>query len=108
MTVQRDEGYATVLLVVLTGLTLVLCGAAAQVAAIAAARVKATTAADLAALAAARHTDCTVAPEVARSNGAELITCHVEGVDVVVDVKVPVRLAGRAMFVTAMSRAGPP
>lgn len=108
MRTGRDQGYATVVLLVLMGLTVVLCAVVAEVGAIAAARVKASTAADLAALAAARQVDCSATPDVARGNGAELMTCEVEGGDVIVSVRVPVRLVGGQMFVTAWSRAGPP
>lgn len=105
---RSDQGSATVIVLILAALSVVLCGVVAQVAAVAAARVKASTAADLAALAAARHTDCSAAPDVALSNGAELITCQVTGMDVIVDVRVPVKVAGKPRFVTALSRAGPP
>lgn len=108
MRTGRDQGYAAVVLMVLMMLAVFLCGAVAFVGGIAAGRVRATTAADLAALAAAQDTDCGKARDVAASNGAELTMCRVEGLDVIVDVRVPVRLPGQQTFVTALSRAGPP
>ena len=106
---MKDErGYATVMLAALLGLAVVLCAFGVCVAAIAGARVRASTAADLAALAAARASDCALADQVARLNGAELVVCQRDGVDVIVDVRVPVAVLGRQLHGSAWARAGPP
>lgn len=105
---RRDQGYAAVILTVLMALAVVMCAAVAFLGGIAAARVRATTAADLASLAAARHVDCLAAGPVASTNEAELISCEVQGQDVVVTVRVPVRIPGGKRYVIAGSRAGPP
>jgi secretion/DNA translocation related TadE-like protein len=104
---NREEGYASVILILLMGLVVVGCAAVAFVGAIAAARVRASTAADLSALAAATDGDCAKAEPVARSNRAELTTCALDGQDVIVNVRVPVTLPGRQLYVSALSRAGP-
>lgn len=110
----RDSGSATVwvlgagLLVTTLGLTCVLAVSAT------AARHRAQAAADLAALAGARYaalgpaTACAQAATVVRDNGATLTGCHLDGLDLVVDVSVPVAGAPAGLdTATATARAGP-
>lgn len=108
MKANGEQGYASVILILLMGWVVVGCTVVGYVGAIAAARVRASTAADLAALAAATDSDCERAVEVARSNRAQLSTCAMDGQDVIVDVRVTVNVPGHELYVSALSRAGPP
>jgi secretion/DNA translocation related TadE-like protein len=79
-----------------------------------AARHQARTAADLGALAGAPWTvalpdrACPVAVDIARANGADVVSCHVDGVDIRLTVSVPVAGAPTGLDrATATARAGP-
>lgn len=95
---------------------LVVTGVAVHVGAAVLARERAETAADLAALAGAaqllRGTEvaCAAAGVVARSNGAEVTGCRVDGLDLLVEVNVEVEVAvggGVGGPVAGRARAGP-
>jgi secretion/DNA translocation related TadE-like protein len=103
--VTRDRGSASLWLLGV-GLAVVLVAvAAAMIASAVVARHRAQAAADLGALAGAARvadgeaTACDRAAELVRANGAHLVGCRVDGLDVVVTVEV-----GRAR---ASARAGP-
>ncbi|HEY8534131.1 MAG TPA: Rv3654c family TadE-like protein [Micromonospora sp.] len=109
-----DRGSASLWLVAF-GLALASVGAAG--AAVGAARVgyhEARAAADLGALAAAArvadgsHVACQRAERFAQLNGARLVACHVDGLDVVVTVTVAVEpVPGLLRAAVASARAGP-
>ena len=109
-----DRGAAS-LLVLAIGLTLVAAGVAG--AAVGAARVgrhQARTAADLGALAGAVRVvegpvrACERAATFAEANDARLVSCYVDGLDLVVRVEVAVEpLPGLVRYAGAAARAGP-
>ena len=110
----REEGFVTV---AVAGLALVLVAVSALVAtlsAVAVTRHRAAAAADLAALAAARHAvegagpACEAGRRVAAAQGAVLVGCRLDGLDVLVEVAVtpPGRL-GDLGQARALARAGP-
>ena len=110
---RSDQGSATVWIL---AIGLALASAAVAIAMAGAgtlARHRAQAAADLAALAGALRTfegeqaACQRAAEISARNGARLVSCHLDGLDVVVAVEVaPVRLAGIGVA-GAAARAGP-
>ena len=110
---RSDEGSATVWSLAI-GLALVSAAVAiAMAGAGTLARHKAQAAADLAALAGALRTfegeqaACQRAAEISARNGARLVSCQLDGLDVVVAVEVaPARLAGIGVA-RAAARAGP-
>jgi secretion/DNA translocation related TadE-like protein len=110
----RDEaGSATLLVLAMAGVLLLLGAALAVATAMVVAHRAAQSAADLAALAGARAVagggdGCSVATEVAVTNGASLTVCTVSGrrIDVEVEVAGPHWL-GQAADLEARSRAGP-
>jgi secretion/DNA translocation related TadE-like protein len=110
---RSDEGSATVWILA-SGLVLVLAAVAiAMAGAGTVARHRAQAAADLAALAGALRTwdgeqaACQRAAEISARNGAQLVSCHLDGLDVVVAVEVaPALLAGIGVA-RAAARAGP-
>ncbi|MFI7022951.1 Rv3654c family TadE-like protein [Micromonospora sp. NPDC049900] len=110
----RDRGGATVCLLAV-GLIFVLSGTfGAGVGAARVARQQARVAADFGALAGAGralHDEsqaCARAAELVAANGARLVRCQVDGIDVVVTAAVSVRpLPGISRVATATSRAGP-
>ncbi|MEV4637888.1 Rv3654c family TadE-like protein [Actinoplanes sp. NPDC049548] len=109
-----DRGAGSVF-VLAVGLTLVAGGVAG--AAVGAARVgrhAARTAADLGALAGAMRAvegpraACARAEELVSANGGRLVTCRLEGLEIVVGVVTPVRpLPGLTVEAGAAARAGP-
>jgi secretion/DNA translocation related TadE-like protein len=110
---RSDEGSATIWILAI-GLALVFGAVAiAMAGAGTLARHKAQAAADLAALAGALRTlegeqaACQRAAEISARNGAQLVSCHLDGLDVVVVVEVaPALLAGTGVA-RAAARAGP-
>ncbi|MER5458986.1 Rv3654c family TadE-like protein [Micromonospora sp. NPDC002389] len=110
----RDRGGATVCLLAV-GLVFVISGIfGAGIGAVRVARHQARVAADFGALAGAGralHDEsqaCAEAAELVTANGARLVRCHVDGIDVVVTAEVSVRpLPGISRVATATSRAGP-
>jgi secretion/DNA translocation related TadE-like protein len=110
----RDRGAASIFVLAL-GLVLVAAGLAG--AAIGAARVgrhQARTAADLGALAgAARAVEgpasaCRRAGHLASANQARMTTCHLDGMEIVIEVQVTVTpLPGLTRYASAAARAGP-
>ncbi len=110
---RHERGSATVMAVSLVGVLSVLAVLLAFVGGAFTTRRKAAAAADLAALAGASGVQvgkdgCARAMTVAHRNGADLAACTIAGpvVEVVVRVETA-RLLGRALTVTARSRAGP-
>lgn len=110
----RDRGAASIFVLAL-GLVLVAAGLAG--AAVGAARVgrhQARTAADLGALAgAARAVEgveaaCERAGRLAFANGARMVSCRLDGLELVVEVRVTVTpLPGLTRYASAAARAGP-
>lgn len=113
--VRDQRGAASVLVVALAGVLLLVGAAAGVVGAIVVAHRAAQSAADLSALAgAAQLADpvgrdpCTTAGEVARANGADLVSCEVAGSDVTVEVRVSgPRWLGQDQDLVGRARAGP-
>ncbi|BCJ52841.1 hypothetical protein Asp14428_43160 [Actinoplanes sp. NBRC 14428] len=109
-----DRGAAS-FFVLAVGLAVVSGGVAG--AAVGAARVgrhEARTAADLGALAGAmraiegERSACARAAELVAANGARLLSCRLEGMEIVVEVATPVTpLPGLTLRATAAARAGP-
>jgi secretion/DNA translocation related TadE-like protein len=110
----RERGSASIL-VMGVGLVVVLFGAACSwVGAAVVARHQAETAADLGALAGAQRSvlgdraACARAGRIVAANGAGVLACSVDGLDITVRVGVgPPGLAGRFSLATATARAGP-
>lgn len=108
-----ERGAATVLVVAFLGLLLLVGTALGVVGAMVRAHRTAQSAADLAALAGAaaiaRDEDgCTQAARVAAANGARLVGCAPEGLEVRVTVEVEgPRSLGQVADLTAEARAGP-
>jgi secretion/DNA translocation related TadE-like protein len=109
--VSGDQGSASLWLLGVALAVLFLAGAVAMAGGLIVARHRAETAADLGALAGAVHaiegeaTACDAAERIVIANGGRLTGCHVEGLDVVVSV----RVQGPAGWGTAeaSARAGP-
>ena len=119
----NDAGSATVLAACLICLLVVVAGVAGLISGLVATHARAQSAADLAALAGADRAlwsaqeACAAASAIAQRNGARIIDCGVDALDVVVTVEVPLPGAvARVMSVAggtpdalrAHSRAGPP
>ncbi|WP_310961516.1 Rv3654c family TadE-like protein [Nocardioides terrisoli] len=107
-----ERGAAAVFGIALVGLLVCFTVACCVVASVVSGHRRAESAADLAALAAARAlqegTDgCTDAARIASANGARIETCRVDGLDVVVTVRVAAaRLFGAGLTLPARARAG--
>lgn len=109
---RGDRGAATIIVLYMGLLTVLLASVFAAAGAAVVARHRAEAAADLAALAGAARAmagepaACARAGVIAAANGARLVTCRLDGWDLVVDVVVTpgVALGGLA---TASARAGP-
>ncbi len=114
MTGRADRGGATIWLLA-SGLLVVLLGAAmAGVGAAVVARHRAQAAADLGALAGALHglagegEACDRAASIVAANGARIVTCRLDGLDVSVTAAVsPAGYAALAGTAQASARAGP-
>ncbi|MCU1472378.1 Rv3654c family TadE-like protein [Amnibacterium sp.] len=111
MTPDRESGAATVLAVGIVAGLLVLLAALMPVVVLLAAHGRASAAADAAALAGADTAlgatagiPCETAARVARANGATVVRCRQDGVDVRVDVTMTVL----GVAVPGAARAGPP
>lgn len=108
-----DQGAATVMVVACLGLLLVLGAALGAVAGVVVDHRRGQAAADLAALAGAAEQGrgrpaCAAAERIARSNGAEVTSCQVAGMDVSVEVRRQgPPLLGVRPWLTARARAGP-
>jgi secretion/DNA translocation related TadE-like protein len=110
----RDRGAASILVLAI-GLVLVAAGMAG--AAVGAARVgrhQARTAADLGALAGAARAvqgpavACERARQLASANRARLVSCRLDGFEIVIEVRVTVTpLPGLTRYASAAARAGP-
>jgi len=98
-----------VLLVALMAALLVAVGLALQVVHVGVARARITAAADLAALAAARAADCAAASPVGLANGATRLSCEPRGSDFLVRAETDVVVLGdRHITISGLARAGPP
>lgn len=109
-----DRGGATVLLLAVGVAFVVLGVAGAAVGAARVARQQAGVAADLGALAGAADaalgvtTACESAREIVTANGGRLVTCRLDGLDLLVTVEVPATvLPGLVRAATGRARAGP-
>ncbi|MEV4844235.1 Rv3654c family TadE-like protein [Micromonospora matsumotoense] len=109
-----DRGGATVLLLAIGMVFVLVGGFGAAIGAARLARHQARVGADFGALAGAGQVwqgaapACAAADEFVRANAARMITCQVDGLDVVVTVEVAVSpLPGLRRFATATARAGP-
>ncbi|WP_327023194.1 Rv3654c family TadE-like protein [Micromonospora sp. NBC_01739] len=114
MRADRDRGGATICLLA-AGLVFVLAGLfGAGVGAARMARQQARVAADFGALAGAARalqdesTACARAAEIVAVNGARLVRCHLDGLDILVTAELTVEpLPGLRRVATVTSRAGP-
>lgn len=104
---QRERGSASVVLVAVLTVVLTVASAVAMVGRVANLRAQVSGAADLAALAAARHGDCGSARRVAEANHTELVSCRMDGLDVIVQVTAE-RGVLPYLLVRSSARAGPP
>lgn len=108
-----ERGGATVFAVACLAVLLLIGAALGVVAAMVRAHRSAQSAADLGALAAASaiadgRDPCGSAAEVARANGAELLSCETRGQDAWITVEVAgPRWLGQTADLTAQARAGP-
>lgn len=109
----RESGVATVLACVCAMALIAITGLAVQFGAALLARHRAENAADLGALAGAavvlqgRRGACERAEAVARSNGASMRDCTLDGADVLLTATVAVRLGPLSATATGRARAGP-
>ncbi len=111
---RADRGGATIWLLA-SGLLVVLLGAAmAGVGAAVVARHRAQAAADLGALAGAQHAlpgeqeACARAASIVAAHGARMVTCRLDGLDILVTAAVsPAGYAALAGAAQASARAGP-
>jgi len=118
-----DAGSASVLAACLISVLVLVAGVAGLIGGLVATRARAQSAADLAALAGADRAlwsaeeACAAASTIAQRNGARIIDCGVNVLDVVVTVEIPLPVAvarvmsvvgGTAGALRAHSRAGPP
>lgn len=107
---RGEDGAATVLAVAIIAALLCVTAAGAWLGCVVVARHRAQAGADLAALAGAAQVPqgasaaCARAAAVARAMGVATAGCRVDGLDVIVEVQVPVAHAGTAR---ASARAGP-
>ena len=112
---MNERGSASLYGVALMAVLLTVCQALAWMGGVVVAHRRAQAAADLAALAGAAHpgsahpgSACGAADSVARSNGAEVVSCRQESAEVWLEVRVRApTLAGRRPTVTARAHAGP-
>jgi len=104
---NRERGSASILLVAMLTVVVVVAGTVAMVGRVANVRAHVSGAADLAALAAARDGDCGLARRVAEVNHTQLLSCQVDGQDVIVHVSAEVGSLARIVL-RASARAGPP
>ena len=107
---MSERGSASLHAVALMAVLLVVAQALAWVGGVVVAHRRAQGAADLAALAGATHPTgaCAAAAAVARSNGADLVSCRSHSTDVWLEVRASApALAGRTPAVTARAHAGP-
>lgn len=107
---RGSAGAATVVTTAFAGLLLLVGLALAGVEVLVVDHRRAQSAADLAALAAAADPAraCGTAAAIAAANGAAVVACARDGLDVVVRVSVPSRpWAGWGVDLTADARAGP-
>jgi secretion/DNA translocation related TadE-like protein len=106
-----DQGSATLWLLGVAMAVVILTGAVMMAGGFVVARHRASTAADLGALAGARRAfegeevACAEADRIVRANGGTLVTCRVEGLDVVITVRIPG--PGDWGTANASARAGP-
>ena len=102
---------ATVFVCLAAGLLLMLAGTGIHLGAAMVARHRAESAADLGALAGAAAvltgSACPRAGDLVRQNGADLLSCVQEGLDVRVQVRVEVPFAGLGASAEGRARAGP-
>jgi secretion/DNA translocation related TadE-like protein len=104
---------ATVVACVCAMVLLVVTGAALQLGAALLARHRAETAADLGALAGAvlvlqgRQGACERAATVTAANGATMVSCALDGADLLATVTVSARLGPLSATATGRARAGP-
>jgi secretion/DNA translocation related TadE-like protein len=110
----RDRGGATVSALAVGLLCVSVAAVFAAAGAATVARHRAQAAADLAALAGAVHASygqdpaCAQARRIASANGARLVACRVDGLDVVVTAEVtPAGVAAVVGVARASARAGP-
>ncbi len=104
---ERERGSASVVMVAVLTIVLVVAGAVAMVGRVANLRAQVSGAADLAALAGARAGDCGNARRVAEANHTELMSCRMDGLDVIVQVTAE-RGVLPYLLVRSSARAGPP
>lgn len=108
---DRDAGVSTVFGALMVGLLIVVTGVCVRLGGATLARQQAETAADLGALAGAadalRGADvaCAGAGRVVAANRGRLVSCVLDGLDVLVQVEVPVPAFGGAA--SGRARAGP-
>ena len=111
--VRSEAGTATVLVMPLLGVIVLVAIVASVLGSLVVAQRRVQAAADLAALAGASAVPgaagaCAVAARLSRRNGADMVSCRLEGRDVRVEVAVQVTgLIGRSVTVRAQARAGP-
>ena len=109
--IDRDEGVATIFVCLTVGLLILVLAIGLRLGGAVLARQKAETAADLGALAGAARmllgtsAACATATDLVVANGAQLMSCRAEGLDLLVEVSVPVPAFGD--HATARARAGP-
>lgn len=111
---MNERGSASLTLLALAGALAAFGLLLALLGGVAVARQRAASAADLAALAAADHAlagstvACAAAGRIARDGGVELVSCRLEGAEVLVRIRVlPGGLLGALGGITAAARAGP-
>jgi secretion/DNA translocation related TadE-like protein len=110
---RGEQGSVTVVGISMLGLLLVATAVYAGIGGVVVAHRQAQSAADLGSLAAATAIQrglaaCPSASEVARRNSARLVSCHVRGEVVTVQVEVTTgRILGSARRTRASARAGP-
>jgi secretion/DNA translocation related TadE-like protein len=110
----RDRGSASIWLLAAAAVVVAVGMAATLVGTATVARHRAKAAADLGALAGARYAAsgaafaCARAAAVVALNGARLLDCHLESLDLIVTAEVPIAgLPGAMTSAEATSRAGP-
>ncbi|MGI8901620.1 MAG: Rv3654c family TadE-like protein [Nocardioides sp.] len=110
---RDDSGTATVLVMPLLGIVVLAAVLVSLLGSLLVAQRRVQAAADLSALAgasaASRAGDaCASAARLSRRNGADLVTCRLEGREIWLEVALEVTgLLGRSVTVRAQARAGP-
>ncbi|HEY8788437.1 MAG TPA: Rv3654c family TadE-like protein [Actinopolymorphaceae bacterium] len=110
---RREEGSATVMSLSWLVVLAVIGAVGLLVTLVAAAEHQVESAADLAAVSAATHVGdgqpaaCAAAARVASSMHARVTSCHIDGLDVRVDVASTVEIPARSLVLTASASAGP-